>query len=235
MPVLYSSETVDVCSVSSGGVVVAIAVGSCVIHFNQAGSTTYLPANEVAVTFPVRVPQTITASQVAGLVAGKSLDLSASSNSTLTLIYASNTPVICSVSALGVVSTTRAGECEVVLSQSGDNYWANTTKTVRFTVTLARPTVVTKLVATSVPVGTSAKLRLTWSKPANATASTPTSYIIRWRSISARGVASAWKTVTVTKLQWFSPTFARGTTINVLVAAKGAAGTGPTVKVLKKL
>lgn len=234
-PLTYVSQSLSVCTVSNSGTVAPVGAGECSIRISQSGTNVYLPADDVVLNFAVRVPQVITASQIPGLIAGKSFALIAGSNSSLPLSFSSATPGVCAISNVGMITTTRAGSCELVLGQSGDGYWANTTKNVNFTVAYARATIVTKVVSTVVASGSGAKLRVIWSKPANAVASAPTAYVIKWRSISSRGVASAWKTVTVTRLQWFSPTLTRGTTINAVISAKGPAGLGASLKVLKRL
>ncbi|MEN9710829.1 MAG: hypothetical protein RL441_821 [Actinomycetota bacterium] len=232
----YTSITTGICTVSSSGLVSPVALGDCEVRIDQAGTIVYAPASRVTIVIPVRNAQVITASQIPGIVFGASLTVSASASSGLALNYGSNTPLICSIDAIGKVTSVNVGTCDLVISQAGNATWAATQKIMSFNIVAPRPTVVTKVaILVTAVTSTTAKARYTWLKPLNSAYSKPTAYVIKWRSISASGVASIWKSATVTKLQWYSPTYRRGTTLIVQIAAKGTAGVGPVVKTTRKL
>jgi alpha-tubulin suppressor-like RCC1 family protein len=52
-PVIFTSSTVSVCTVTTAGMVTLVAPGNCTINANQAGNTVYAPAAQVSRTFVV--------------------------------------------------------------------------------------------------------------------------------------------------------------------------------------
>jgi|GEM_PF-1610345 len=128
LPVIFSSITPTVCSVS-GTSVVANAVGTCTIAANQPGNITYGPAPPVARSFAVRPLQTISgftppASVV--LVAGATVTLSASASSGQTVTFASLSTDVCTVSG-NIVTFIGTGACEIQAIQVGNASFAAVT------------------------------------------------------------------------------------------------------------
>ena len=52
-PVSFSSSTTGVCTITVGGALTFVTAGSCTIHANQAGDSSYLAAPQVSQTFTV--------------------------------------------------------------------------------------------------------------------------------------------------------------------------------------
>lgn len=232
----YTSLTPQFCLSSSSGVITAVALGDCQVQISQAGTTIYAPASDITLVVAIRNGQTITASQLNGLILGTSATIAASSSSGLGLTFTSGAPLVCAVDGSGRVTTLMTGTCQIRLSQTGDSVWAATEKLISFVVVAPRPTVVTKVVAvTQIVSATTAKVKYTWARPLNKAFSLPTAYVIKWRTITASGTASAWKQVTITKQLWYSPILKRGLTLVVQIAASGPGGVGPVVKTSRKL
>ena len=232
----YTSLTPQFCLSSAGGFVSAVALGDCQVQISQSGNIIYAPADNVIILVAIRNGQTITASQLNGLILGTSATISANSSSGLGLTFTSTTPLICGVDSSGRVVTLMTGTCQIRLSQAGDSVWAASEKLISFAVVAPRPTVVTKVVAvTQIVSATTAKAKYTWARPVNHVYSLPTSYVIKWRTITSGGVASAWRQITVTRQLWYSPMLKRGLTLVVQIAANGPGGVGPVIKTTRKL
>jgi hypothetical protein len=122
LPVSYSTDTPDVCTVS-GRTVTTRAAGTCAITASQAGDDRYEPARDAARTFGVeRAAQAITFIPPDRMTLGQPVTLSASASSGLDVSYHADTPAVCTVSGATVSSAT-AGTCTITASQPGnDNY-----------------------------------------------------------------------------------------------------------------
>ena len=53
LPVVFTSSTTGVCTISSGGILAFVTAGTCTINVNQAGDSQYLPAPQVSRSFTV--------------------------------------------------------------------------------------------------------------------------------------------------------------------------------------
>ena len=144
-PIVYSSLTPAVCTVS-GTTVTMVATGTCTLAADQAGvPDTYSPARQVTrdvtitklgqtLTFPAQTPPTKT------FVAGSTfvinpLASSASPNSGNPIVYSSLTTGVCTVSATTVTMVT-TGTCTLAANQAGDatfNAASPVTQSVSFT------------------------------------------------------------------------------------------------------
>ena len=60
IPVTYTSNTPEICSVTSSGLITGIAQGTCILTANQVGNTTYSAALPVSASFLVVPPPVIT-------------------------------------------------------------------------------------------------------------------------------------------------------------------------------
>jgi len=79
--------------------------------------------------------QSITLSAPPALQTGASVQLSAAASSGLAVSYSSATPDVCTVDAAsGQVTGLRAGNCSIVVSQSGNENWAAASASQTFTV-----------------------------------------------------------------------------------------------------
>ncbi len=122
LPVSYSTNTPDVCTVS-GRTVTTTAAGACAITASQAGDARYAPARDVARSFRVeRAAQTITFTPPDSTTIGQPVTLSASASSGLPVSYRTDTPAVCTVSG-STVSPAAVDTCTITASQPGnDNY-----------------------------------------------------------------------------------------------------------------
>lgn len=123
--------------------VTIVGGGDCTLTASQGGNTTYNAATPVTRSFTVaRAAQAIDFPPVNDLpFAPTSRALSATTSSALAVIFASDTPTICTVSGADL-TTLREGECTLVASQAGnDNFLPAAHVTRSFTVTLASQTV----------------------------------------------------------------------------------------------
>jgi len=138
LDVRFASQTPDVCSASSTGLVTPLKAGTCVIKVRQPGNPDYAPATAVDVTLTVAVDpaQHITFLAVPTLSLGGSTTVQAHASSGLQVAYSSLTPDVCSVQASsGVVTNLMAGDCTVAANQPGDNlYLAAAQETITMTV-----------------------------------------------------------------------------------------------------
>ena len=137
LPVSFTSSTPAVCGVS-GATATLLAGGACTITASQAGNAQYSPAASVPQTFLVnQARQTITFAPIPAQVAGKSLSLSASASSGLSVSFVPFTPAVCTVSGTMATFLT-AGTCSLQASQAGNAaYTAATPVTQNVMVSVA--------------------------------------------------------------------------------------------------
>ena len=124
LPITYTSSTPTVCTVTTSGTVDLVSPGLCSISANQSGGTvgrfTYAAAPAVVKSFNVNaLPQAITfASPGEKLAYEGDFDLIGSASSTLTLVYTSSTPAVCTVTGKRVVYLS-VGKCTITATQAG--------------------------------------------------------------------------------------------------------------------
>ncbi|NBP82275.1 hypothetical protein EBU60_00180 [bacterium] len=126
LPVRFTSNSPEVCSVTEGGAVTLLSAGDCEIAANQAGTTIYDAAEEVVNTFTVnKIEQVITFDQPEEeTLATTTLSLSAISDSGLPVTFTSNSPDVCTVTDVDEVTLVGAGDCEIAANQEGDDTYA---------------------------------------------------------------------------------------------------------------
>src|SRR6266536_1059381 len=132
LPVSFSSGTPPVCTVS-GRTVTTAAPGTCTITASQGGSAVFAPAPGVARVFEVhagRKSQTITFSQPPAAQVGVPVTLSASAAPGLVVSFASDTPLVCTVSGSTAMTVT-PGTCTITASQGGSAVFAPATGVTR--------------------------------------------------------------------------------------------------------
>lgn len=56
LPVAFTSVTTSVCTVTASGLLTTVSPGTCTIHTDQAGNSTFLPAAQVSQSFAIVVP-----------------------------------------------------------------------------------------------------------------------------------------------------------------------------------
>jgi hypothetical protein len=125
LPVSFSSGTPLVCTVS-GRTVTTVAPGTCTVTASQGGSATFAPAPGVTRRFEAHAgkqPQAIAFSQPPAAKVGVPVTLSASATSGLAVTFASDTPLVCTVSG-STVTTVAPGACTVTASQGGSARFA---------------------------------------------------------------------------------------------------------------
>lgn len=158
LAVTYSTATGGVCSVTSGGVITMLHVGTCTIDADQAGDATYSAASQVSRSFTVSK-----GNQAIALIGWTSPavygDLQALGTSgasgTGAVTYISTTPAVCTVISNELTIIGSSGTCSVYASMAADADWnAATSATVDIT---AGPAVLTVTpAAKSVTYGDSA-------------------------------------------------------------------------------
>jgi hypothetical protein len=124
LPVTYTSNSTDVCTVS-GSTLTPAKAGTCIIVASQPGDDQYAPANPVvAGSFPVqKITQTISFTSPNGAEAGQRVALSASATSKLAVSFTSDTPGVCTVSG-STAATVKAGTCAITAGQAGNDRYA---------------------------------------------------------------------------------------------------------------
>jgi hypothetical protein len=137
LPVSFTSWSTLYCTVS-GTTVTFLEGGTCVITANQAGNGTYAVAPVVEQYFTVSATpltgQTITFNDPGAQYVGRSLTLTATASSGLTVSFASTTTSICTVSGT-TAEFVAAGTCTIQATQAGNTtYAAATSVTQSFTV-----------------------------------------------------------------------------------------------------
>jgi hypothetical protein len=143
-PVTFTSSSPNsVCTVSSGGLVTAVDVGTCVAIANQAGNATYADAAPVTGSIVVINKGSQTIGPISftpfGLSVGGTTTVSATASSGRAVNFGSSvTPTICSVSGK-VVTGLSTGTCSITASQAGDaNYLPATPVTGNITVKIGQ-------------------------------------------------------------------------------------------------
>jgi len=126
-PVIFSSLTTGVCTVSGSTVVTGKAAGVCTIAADQAGNDNYNPAPQATQPFPVgKASQTILslACTPSSILVDGNCTLSATGGASGNpVIFSSLTTGVCTVSGSTVVTGKAAGVCTIAADQAGnDNY-----------------------------------------------------------------------------------------------------------------
>ena len=123
LAISYSSLSPAICAVDAGGRLSGLAVGSCRIAADQAGSAVWQPATQqvqlIAVAPDPR--QTLSFAAAPALTLGGTASVRAQASSGLPVSYSSQTPGICSVHASsGLVSSLSLGDCIIAADQAGN-------------------------------------------------------------------------------------------------------------------
>ena len=123
LPVTYTSDTPEVCTVS-GATVNPIKAQECSITAFQPGDGNYLPARSMTQSFMVqKVQQTISFTPPAGATAGQPVSLGAKASSGLPVSYTSDNPGACPVSGTAVTPA-EGGSCTITARQAGNDKYA---------------------------------------------------------------------------------------------------------------
>jgi hypothetical protein len=166
LPVTYTSDTQDVCTVS-GAIVTPTAGGTCTIIASQPGDNSYAPADAVSGSFPVaKLPQTISFAAPTNVTVGQPVTLTATASSNLPMTYTSSTTDVCTVSGT-TLTPVNAGTCGITASQPGNGQYLPagsvpqsfpivSAQTIAFTpptdVTAGRPVTLTATASSNLPV-----------------------------------------------------------------------------------
>ena len=162
--ITFTSNTLTACTVS-GVTVTLLAAGTCSITASQPGGQAYAAAASVTRNFTVNPePQTITFSALSDVSFGVApFTVSATVNSPLTVMFASTTTGVCSVSG-DLVTIVAAGQCSITASQPGDaNHAAATPVTRTFMVAVGHPAIVS--LSPNAGAGTSATFKAVYTDP----------------------------------------------------------------------
>jgi hypothetical protein len=142
--VTFTSSTTGICTVTSGGVLTTVAVGTCTINADQASSGNYNAATTVSRSFAInQASQTITFNAPGNKTFGTSPTIAASASSGLAIAFASTTTSVCTINAsTGVLTTVAVGSCTITADQAGNaNYTAATQASQTFNITQASQTI----------------------------------------------------------------------------------------------
>ena len=159
-PVVFTSTTTDVCTIS-GSTATVVKVGTCSITANQAAGSGFLQADPVVQSFVISKGTPTLSFMLTWLQtysAGGTVDLSAATttNSTGSVTYTSQTTDICTIDGTNAVMV-KPGTCTIQAAQAEDeNYLAPTAETAGFQI-LAPTVIARRAVAnTTLPVGDAA-------------------------------------------------------------------------------
>ena len=119
-PVIYTSNTPTVCTVSGSTVSLLIA-GECSVTASQAGFEDYAPTSQSQLFVIPKRPQLVVFRNPGALALDtQSVALVATSSLGLPVSFASSTPAVCSVSGTSLVKHAD-GICTITASQEGSN------------------------------------------------------------------------------------------------------------------
>ncbi len=157
LPVTFNSLTTNVCTTtgSNGATVTLITGGTCTITANQAATVDYLAAPTITQSFVVRASQTITFGNTPALLPGGAATLSATGGASgIAVIFASTTPLVCTVSGTNGATLTgvSVGQCTITANQAGNtNFDAAPQVSISLTLGLASQTITYS--TTPLPIG----------------------------------------------------------------------------------
>ena len=201
-----ASATASVCSITSGGTLSLLTLGTCTINANQAGNASFNAATQVSQSF------TIVAGAQAALSAsvsnatptvGTTATLSTSGGSGSGAVsYASNS-ANCSISGSTLTAVT-AGSCTITATKAADANFLVTTATVNITVTAATSQLTTQAItfgaSPAVSVGASGTLTANGggsNNPVNLASSTPSVCSVSGNTVT--GIAAGTCTIAATQ------------------------------------
>ena len=119
LPVTYASSTPDVCTVT-GATLTPTAAGTCTVTASQPGNAQYAPADSMSGSFPVeKIPQTISFIPPGSATVDRTVILTGTASSGLSVIYASGSKDVCTVTG-STLTFSKAGTCTITASQPGD-------------------------------------------------------------------------------------------------------------------
>jgi len=127
LPVVFTSESTDVCTVS-GSTVTLVSAGGCWILATQPGDGAYGAASPVSQFFGVlQAPQTITFGPLSSRPYGSSpFTVSATASSGLPVSFYAYPSSVCTVSG-STVTLVAGGSCMIQAAQAGNNDYAAAT------------------------------------------------------------------------------------------------------------
>ena len=120
LPVMFSSLTPAVCSVTAGGLVTGVATGTCTIAANQSGNNRFAPAPQQTRDIVFSFSHTVTFGTAPAMSLYDRATIAAVDSSGLTASYSSTTPAVCSVAAgTGLVTALSSGTCSITAAAGG--------------------------------------------------------------------------------------------------------------------
>ena len=173
-PVSFASVTPTACSVA-GNVVTIQSAGTCTLTADQAGNLNYNPVIRVTATIIIikadQIISGFTSATPITYAIGGSFTLSATGGASgNSVIFASTTPAVCSVSG-NVATIQTAGACALTADQTGNgNYNAAQQGTTSVTINKASQSITGFTLATPITYSTSGNFMLTASGGASGNA-----------------------------------------------------------------
>jgi hypothetical protein len=135
LAVKFTADATSTGCTVSGGIVSFTTVGTCVVDANQAGNSTYAPADQVQQIITVRKKQTVSFTTVSPVAhVGGTYTPGAHATSGLAVTFTLGpTNTACSISG-GIVTFVRVGICAIIATQPGNATWASAAAAQSFTV-----------------------------------------------------------------------------------------------------
>ena len=130
-PIVYSSKSPGICTVSQWGVLVGLSAGECQVVAKRRGNDAYLSmaSDPISITVQRRPQRELhVATYVMALTKGSLADLFTYGGSGKgATSYKSLTPAVCDVSSNGYVIPHVSGECTLQATKSGTDVYLDTT------------------------------------------------------------------------------------------------------------
>ena len=119
LAVRATALTPDVCGVGKSVILISGVPGVCRVSLEQKGNTSFLAAKMVLVEFNIFGTNVITFQLPSALLLSTATyQMSASSNSNLSVTLVSNTPTVCTV-ADTILTLLQSGTCTIIATQAG--------------------------------------------------------------------------------------------------------------------
>ena len=139
LPVTFASTTTDVCTIGiNDGVITVVKAGTCAITADRVSSSGFGAASQVTKTFAIaKANQTIAAITGGPTSYGEVVTMPGFASSGLPVLYASLTPLVCSVTHDSVVTAVDFGSCQLTVNQSGDGRYNAAPTVISSAMTIA--------------------------------------------------------------------------------------------------
>lgn len=170
-PVTLASITPNVCTVTPGGLITGVSIGTCTVVANAVSTTTFSAATQVTKSISVTgLSQSISFGSAPAMVVGGTATVSATGGASGNAVtFASTTPSVCAVSG-ATVNGVSVGTCTIAANQAGNaTYSAAAQATINIPIS---PGATTTSTTTTTSTSTSTTAPTTTSTGASTTTTT---------------------------------------------------------------